>query len=348
MLEIPWKTFSEEEIHLILEVFFKCQGYRVYNQHRIQRSVEKGADLILSNPKKVKTAVAAKIRPEKKDIYQMIELSRRKEKRKIYIYCDDPTQDFVQEMSKYKKTIDFWNSKKLTQAFFKETPFYASNLVINNINLMKTLTDIRDIFFMIHTFATKSQRKKKRSIKFKKLSRDSLYLLWRLKDFSVMFHRINKSLQLSFFEKDSMRKISKKTELDMLENYVDLLEDMESSARGFKEFLEEFWIKNKDFLNFVVNETKTRSNWLHLFAFDTISPGNIKRQHKEGKKQEKIQKNFDKLMKKLKIKSEKTESRIIDCLEENSRLLNDFGWAIESTIDDFLSYGFYRKMSEYF
>jgi len=329
-IHIPWRDYTEEEILLLLQGLFETEVYDVYNAHFSDRASEKGADLLLSKNGET-YAIAVKIKPAKKDIYQMIELSEREEKNKIYIHLESPTNEFKNKMGRYNN-IDFWGPKKLTNEFFKRNPYFASNLVIANTELYRNLSDLQRFLIKIYF-----ENKDKKSNSVPPKGEYWLEILWRLKDIGVVMYQVNLHLQFMFEEQFDVD-LSLETNKRLLKSYLHLLNYMNNEIKPSVELLADFYEKNEEFVRYVINKTRTRSNWLHLSRFNVIVPGRVKTLFEEAKKERNAFKGIEDDFGKIEVEKEDKTNPVWAAIESNSRRLSSFGWAFEATIDYFFNY----------
>ena len=83
-MNINWNVYTEEQIHLIICLFYQSLEYHVRNLHESDRSHEKGADIVIEKGEE-SIAIAVKIKPVKTDRDQVIDLSNRLEKKKVHL-----------------------------------------------------------------------------------------------------------------------------------------------------------------------------------------------------------------------------------------------------------------------
>ena len=272
-LQIPWKKFSEEKIQILIGMLFTSLDYNLEEWHRSDRANENGADIVAKKGKE-SIAIAVKIKPRHNDRPQLMELSERKEKKKIYVYIETPSKKFMKFADRYKKvefwdvkslkkfmnfmkgykSIEFWDVKSLNDFFVKKDKCFAASIFFDNHKINKELQDVENFCFRIFQKVDNSKREKIRS-----LDEDSFFMLWRLKDISVNLNKTNELIQ-SLFEKP----VKNKAELDshflgIFLNYLDLLEQKVSP---FLETFEEFYEKNKALVH---NSIQVRdSHWLYI------------------------------------------------------------------------------------
>lgn len=344
MIEIPWGRFSEEELLVIISAFYEHLGFGVYNLHRIQRSEERGADLILSKEGKRVAAIGVKIKPRKKDAYQLIELSRRKEKDKIYVFIGEATPQFKEEMERYRQKIHFLNAKELTHTFFENTPYFASNLFLDTTIFSLLTARIRNLFLTIYHDA------KKESPEPGGFDESSLKTLWRLKDNSAVLYKTNLFF-MEMFDHLDKSKFTKEGAHALLRGYDCLLALMGDAAKEFERFLKEFLNENRNFIKRVVQETRIGSNWAYIFSFKILSPGSVEdvittekeREVEEKELVKKISASLSKKMPRAPPKITKDFLAIFSSIENTCMGFKKFWWGVEEVIDDFFDYALHNR-----
>lgn len=326
MLSIPWDRFSEDEIRKILSLFYETQDIKVYDVHSADRSHEEGADLILNDD----TAIAIKIKPKKGDCYQLIELSKRKEEHKIYIYIQDPAVSFKNAMGAWGENVEFWDNKKLTNTFFEKNPYFAANIIFENSNCFQTLLRIRNLFFDLwsENFNKKNVYNKKTKIENKSLS-----TLWRLKDMAVTLHKTSKLLNSMF--KGNFTESNMNLNKELIEAYLQFLDALNKHIVLFPSYFSEFYERNKEYVDYIAYNTSDRSNWLYIAWFKPLVHGMVKEKLEEEiestKKHKKSLKEFpDKEFEKNRSK----KNDVWSAIESQTHLIHIFGCAVEATIDD--------------
>jgi hypothetical protein len=346
--QIPWNKYSEEQIQSLLELFFEYTGYKIYNQHQIQRAIEDGADLILSKRGRSDIAIAIKIKPDKKDSYQLIELGRRKEKEKWYIYFNQPTPSFKKEMKRHKK-IKFFDSLSLNNFLFRQNEDLYISFLLDNTPIIYSTIQIQ---FHLALYYDKSDKQKKAIKKIQELDKESLSILWRLKDDTSSLHKAFRSQQTLFENIETEEHDVKKTLL-ILRGYLSFLKEFNKYAKNVDTLLEGFYQKKKQIFDTVIKRTRIRSNWLGIFHFKPAVPIFAKEISEDRKK---MQKQIDKLFNKVEklkglyhqnIKQDKcfNQKFIPYILSDHSRIMASFYNDVESIIDDIFSYGLFDNES---
>jgi len=240
--QISWEDFSEGEIHLLLSRFFEDEGYKVYNVHRIQRSEEKGCDLIVEKSGS-KIAIAVKKRPVSKDRIQLRDLNKREEEEKWYIYVKDPTSKFKEEMKEYPE-IKYLSKKDLNEYLFGLNPRLYTWLLLDNQELSYFFMEITRLLVKFSSESEKGQKIKR------DLDRDSLKILWRLKDDAVSLHKIFK-FSLKMFESIEDKEPNIEEDVIILDGFLKAMKDLIVSCQSILSGLRRFYEKNKSFVYYV-------------------------------------------------------------------------------------------------
>ena len=266
--KIPWEMFREEEIHFIIRRACERNGWEVYNLHKIQRNVERGADLVVTKNDGSKLAIAVKIKPRSQDRAQLIDLSERPEKEKIYIYIKDPTPDFTKEMKKHADQIKFLDKDKLSKWIFNLDPYIYSSLVIDLHEFSFKLLEIQKSLIKFFHESTEGNIKPTQM----QLSEESLRILWRLKDETVSLNKTFRTFQL-MFEVVEDKEPEPQKDIIFLNGFVNVLNNLYNSVIFINRWMNKFWEENENFVAYVIRKTEDRSNWKGILAFKIDAPG---------------------------------------------------------------------------
>ncbi|MCD6399406.1 restriction endonuclease, partial [candidate division WOR-3 bacterium] len=326
---IPWEKFSEEEIHYIIEDILTWNGWDVYNIHKIQRSEERGADIIATKDNR-KIAIAVKKKPKAGDRSQLKDLFNRREDEKIYVYINDPTPIFKEEMEDFSGAINFLSKESFSKWIFELDPEIFTALFTFNHSLIYEFTKMQ-IFLLILWREWKGAPTKK--YKWKKLDEDSLRTLWRLKDDIVFINKTLRSFQL-LFERLSERNIDIEASLDILKSFARVLDLLNKRCPSMRDRLRKFYEKNKNYTLYVVGKTNDRSNWLSIASFHPPIHGHIIDDHES------------KMSKKEDTHISDSDS-IIYSLSNFCRVSANFADSVECFVDDLFSYGIWNEYSSY-
>lgn len=330
-LTIKFEEFSEENIQVIIGSVFHQKGYKIDYLHFSDRSNEDGADLIVSKGKE-KIAIGVKIKPDKQDTSQLLELNDRSEKRKIYVYISTPTKKFIDFMEKCKN-IEYWDLTLLNNFIFENNLYFFSNLLFREHPTIRHLEMIKYFFFGLY-----KKCKKLDKIKLEEMDKKSITQLWRLKDFSVVINKIPQHT-LYFFEKPLIKE-DKELNVHFLNLFLDFLDSLEKPTENYLGTFIKFYEKNKVLVDNSIIEMRGRSHWIYLNAFDSnIDFEKMLKSIREILIDEKKELNL--LKEKMKNKEDK---KIIKEIEEMSKS-NSVWIAIKDWIKDLQKIGYFLEES---
>jgi len=262
-LIIPWDKFREEEIQALIEMLFYSLDYTTKNLHKSDRANENGADLVVSKDKET-IAIAVKIKPNQKDRYQLVELSRRKEKKKIYVYIQTPTKKFQDTMDTDGKDVDLWDKKKLNEFFVQNNLYFTANVIFENSEIYKNIESLSYLLFNL--WKNSKERKKE---KFAQLDKKNFALLWRLKDDAVTIHQANK-LMISMFQ-EPMKFNNREFDEYFYRIFLNYLDRLSMKSSLFISYFSEFFNSNKNLVYNSIIENSTRSHWIWLASFKPLN-----------------------------------------------------------------------------
>lgn len=334
-LEIPWKRFKEEEIQALITMLFHSLDYHIRELHKSDRANECGADIVAKKGDE-SIAIAVKIKPSHKDRYQLIELSRRQEKEKIYVYIETPTKKFSDSMQKDGKEVEFWDIKKFNEFFASKNLFFAANIIFDNHPINDKLSVIK---FLLYNLWKESSKAKKNKIK--PLDKKSFFMLWRLKDMAVTLHQTN-SLIERLFETPINNK-NQELNLHFLNMFLDYLNILESKISEFLTFFAQFHLKNKELVNNSIVEQSGRSHWLQISHHQPLNNLHIlKKELREAIRDKKL---YNELAGKIGKVPENKELKkyqeemikgndIWQAIHKKLKDLSIFGSGVEEIIDD--------------
>lgn len=337
-IEIPWKKFSEEEIQTFIAMLFHAMEYNLEELHKSDRANECGADIVAKKGEE-SIAIAVKIKPDQQDRYQLIELSERTEKKKVYIHIQTPTKKFLDVIEKYKGKVEIWDIIKLNKFFMEKNPYFAASIIFDNHTINKQLDLIQYILFGLWT---KSKTMKKKDIN--QIDKESFAMLWRLKDLSVTLYQTNNLIAHLFETPINMKEEELNAHfLKIFYNYLDLLE---SKIYAFSIAFTQFYSKNKALVNNSVIEQRQRSHWFWIGAHKPLN--NLSRLKKELNESIEHKRLFEDIDKELqnapKTKELKDyEEEIAKCnsiwqaIHDKLKELMVFGMGVESFVDDIAS-----------
>lgn len=260
MRKINWGRYSEEELQVVIEYLFLLRGYDVFNLHLSDRRGEEGIDLECTKRGETeKIVIAVKVEPQKGDILQLEQLSKRSERTKIYIYADDPSATFKKAMEKYKGVVSFWNGQKLTDELFDTDAIMYTSLIIEE--------SFRQDMYAIGKLMMKSYSEGEKSTKEQETMSDDIEkigILWAAKDKSVSVNRSMMTLQL-FLEGLECLELRQSDHGLIVSSFLARVESSyASNLSGINTILQEFVKKNPVLIKRFCVETKGRSIWAHL------------------------------------------------------------------------------------
>ena len=326
-IEIPWTKFNEEEIQTIIAILFHSLGYSIHHLHKADRANEGGADLVVKKGKET-IAIAVKIKPRHQDRYQLLELSRRAEKKKIYIYIQTPTKKFLESMELDGKNVEFWDITKLNNFFIEKNMYLTVNLIFENHRIHDKLELIKYLFSQLWFKSEKIKKKK-----FKKMTKKSFFLLWRLKDSSVTIHQTN-NLLISSITDTPLNFHNRELNEQFVRTFLKYLDYLELKIASFEKYFIEFYKMNQELVDNSIIENLARSQWFMIASY------------KPRKNLNTLQEELKKAIKNEKIFKELTNNPIENLqdsdMEEYYKKLensNDVWMSIKGQISDLLLIG---------
>jgi len=330
-IEIDWGQFSEQQIQALIAILFQSIGYSIENWHEADRAREDGADLIIKKPKE-SIAIAVKIKPKNNDRQQLSDLSRRRENKKIYVYIQTPSKKFYESMSEYHGKVDFWDRRKLNDFFVKRNLGFTSNLIFDSHKISNTIREAQRTLFELRRKCLKFNKKETL-----KLSRQSLKLLFRLKDDAVALYKPNENM-ITLLEKPINIK-NKQLNEHFLKIFLEYMDILNTRLTSFMHYFGMFYNLNKDLIHNSIIESIGRSHWLDLLRYrsDNSLPS-LRKELREVIKNDEVLKKFKKRF------PDKEEERywkeraknndVWAAMESRVRSLMIFGEGIEAIIDD--------------
>jgi hypothetical protein len=324
--QIAWENFEEEEIHRVLTIFFEENNWKVYNIHKIQKSMEKGADLLVNADSK-KIAISVKMKPRAKDRSQLFDLSERKEDEKYYIFIKDPAPLFKEHMEKFKE-IKFLSKQSLNEWLFKLNPYLYTSLLLDNQKVIYELVKIKHQLCIFYEEYKKEYNKNKTTIK-QTLDKDNLNILWRLKDDTASLYKIFRFIQY-MFEIVENKKPNLEEDIIFVRGFVNSLKSIENYILNINNYFQEFYEKNKSFVHYAIYQTKDRSLWFSIFNFEPLIPKYVKMifQKRENMKSSEKLNSFENAN-----ELSYDKFNILSLIAEKNRILANFMIAIESFVD---------------
>jgi len=338
--QIPWDKFSEEEIqHLISMLFFNL-NYHIEHLHKSDRANESGADIIVKKGKE-NIAIAVKIKPDNKDRTQLIDLVARRESKKIYIYIKTPTSKFINFIKKYNKKVEFWDAKKLNDFFFQKNPYFSSYIIFDNHQINDSLIEIKELLFWLLELSKDAAKKE-----FSPMDKESHFLLWRLKDASVVLNQTNFLIERLFEEPFNFKnKIFEEHFIRIFLNYLDTLQ---IKIISFKKYFLKFLEKNPQLVLNSISEHSSSSHWFFISGYNPINDISVlKNELNEAIENKKLLNILHKNIKKKRYRDiEEYEKDIAKgndiwkAIQNKLKSLHYLGEGIEYVIDDILTQNF--------
>ncbi|MBR9701840.1 restriction endonuclease [Candidatus Pacearchaeota archaeon] len=335
-INISFRDLSEEQIQVIIGTIYHEQGFKIDYLHISDRSNEDGADLIVSKGE-TKIAISVKKKPATPDRPQLLDLDRRSENKKIYVYTSTPTKKFLDYMKEFPE-VEFWDRDHLNGFIRMNNPYFFANLVFREHETIARLDLIKTLFFKIW-----SNNRNKEKQKIKEMSKSSINQLWRLKDFSVILHKIPNHTRFLFEEPLKIKDES----LDdhFLNLFLGFMDSLEKDCGSFVAWFLEFYGQNEELVNNSIIEMGDRSHWYHLNAFKTnIEIEEFIKDLKEDF--EDPLKQLDKLKKQAKDGRDKEYFKYIEEMAKSNNVwkaignqikqLYTIGYFLEEAIDDIL------------
>lgn len=324
-LEIQWKKFTEEEIQTLLAMLFHTIDYSVDELHKSDRANECGADLVVKKGNE-STAIAVKIKPDTKDRPQLIDLSKRQEKKKLYVYIETPTKKFL-DFTKEQHDVEFWDMNKLNDFFITKNIYFSANIIFDNHPINDEITLIR---YILSQLWKRSHNAKKQKIR--PINKESFFVLWRLKDMAVTLHQTNKLIERLF--ETPINNKNQELNVHFLNIFLDYLTVLEAKISEFLTFFVLFYEKNEELVNNSIVEQHSRSHWLWIAHYQPLN--NLRTLREELKDAIRDKKLYADLAKDLENVPEDKE---LKKYEEEIAKGNDIWQAIHKKLRDLMIFG---------
>lgn len=330
-IEINWDGYDERQIQLLIAILFHSIGYHIANLHEADPAREDGADLVMKR-RNHSIALAVKIKPKAVDRQQLLDLSRRDEDEKIYVYIRTPSAKFGECMSEYDGIVDFWNRDRLNHFFVTSNLGFTVNLIFDDSDLSQTMRKAQS---MLLELLQNCRRFGKTAPA--QLDSQSFKLLYRLKDDGVSLHKTNANV-ITLLEKPINLKSS---ELDehFCRLFLEYLDILNSRLRSFLDYFGRFYAKNEDLVNNSIIENDGRSHWFQLMRYrpDNALPA-LKNELREAIDDSETLKKLKKTPLARAVEDSWKETAknndVWAVMESRVRKLMRFGAAIEAIVDD--------------
>jgi len=347
MVFVRWNKYSEEEIQVFVSHLFKSSGYTVRPQHLVDRSREKGADLIASKTGEVeKIAIQVKKKPSSSDITQLRQLARRPEEIKKYVFVEDPSTEFLNEMNAHSKKIDFWNGEKLIKEILSADPYLALLLLISDTQSARYLSHIQMILM---GYYDRTKGKSLDDIKLPNPTKELFQLLWQAKDRACSLGKGLLFVGNIFDQTDRDSSALETIDLDYTAgSFARLIQDMYiQEVRALYDFFIEMSDRYGEYIEYACIERRPGTEWMYVMTFWFLLPGSVKRTFRLWEKEEeKMKRSLDELARMLPPNSSKHLKRdysIFGAIHVLSKEVAQLGMGIEGIIDDMWRYALEGK-----
>jgi len=319
--EIPWHLYSEAEMQEIVSAFFEFGGFCVYRAHLADRRGEKGADLVASRSETGDSiAVAVKKKPVKKDILQLQELSKRKEKKKVYIYTLDPSADFKNAAIKCEGKVEFWNRNRITDFAFEMNPALAADLAICNSPMANEICALQRLMLEMNEDARQS------AVNNLTVSNEVLIDLFFAKDRATSLNKGLMTLHTLLEEVVVFPRPSTEQSKEITRKYLDtLLFIVWRSVAPLLKIFRKLYANERKLLDWWFISNRLSSFWVLLLAFKPRIGHTMK---KESEKPVEVSDS-------LSNDVSKSPTRTVwVTIDTNSNVLSQLGEAVEGMVDD--------------
>lgn len=212
---------DEDSLQNWLEEAFSNQGYQCYNWHKKERVNEKGMDIECRSADE-KVALALKVRPKKEDIPQLRKFSKVRADRHVYIYWDEPTREFQNELT--KSGVSVLTGKELGDFLVEHASFKFLKWQLINCD---TLQQVAKSIFEIYECEHVSKRD---------FSRTDLDLIWRLKSSAVKL-KADIRLSKNYFSDKILQQMDPQAAATMTGEALDQLEMMQGDGEELYEIV---------------------------------------------------------------------------------------------------------------
>jgi len=350
MVLVRWNKYSEEEIQVFVSHLFKSRGYTVRPQHLVDRSKEKGTDLIASKTAEAeKIAIQVKKKPSSKDITQLHQLARRPEKIKKYVYVEEPSTAFSNEMETHSNKIDFWNGEKLIKEILSADPYLALLLLISDTQSARYLSRIQMILM---DYYDRTKGKSLDDIKLPNPTKELFQLLWQAKDRACSLGKGMLFVGNIFDQTDRESSALKTIDLDYTAgSFARLIQDMYiQEVRALYDFFMEMRDRYEEYIEYACIERRPGTEWMYVMTFWFLLPGIVKGTFRLWEKEEeRMKRSLDELARTFPSNNSKHLKRdysIFGAIHVLSKEVAQLGMGIEGIIDDMWRYAIERSYSK--
>lgn len=246
--------FSEGEVYLqksLLEAY-ENKGYSVVNYHEIDRPHEEAGDLICEKNNK-SISIQTKIKPRKKDIPQLEDLSNRNEDKKIYIYFEEPVKNFKKAIEN-TEDVEFWDRKKTHDFLIENDSSIYVRLYFASLPIFKNLAKIYLLIIENRNLEVPSN-----------FNRHSRQLLWSVKDDMVKSRSISKFLHEKYVPSIKEKINFQEDEKKLLNTIIDDLSKLNDiSIKKSLSTFEQISHQRPDLLKLYWEKASERTGWKKL------------------------------------------------------------------------------------
>lgn len=350
MVFVRWNKYSEEEIQIIISHLFKSLGYTVRPQHLVNRSREKGADLIASKTAEAeKIAIQVKKKPSSKDITQLRQLAKRPEKIKKYVYVEEPSTGFLNEIGTHSKKIDFWNGEKLIKEILDSDPYLALLLLISDTQSARYLSRVQ---LILMDYYNRTKGKSLDDIRLPNPTEELFQLLWQAKDRACSLGKGILFVGNIFDQTDRESSALETRDLNYTAgSFARLIQDMYiQEVRALYDFFIEVRDRYGEYLEYACIERRPGTEWMYVMTFWFLLPGRVKPTFRLWEKEEeKMKPSLNELARMLPPNSSKhlkKDYSIFGAIHVLSKEVARLGMGIEGIIDDMWRYALRRNFSK--
>ena len=329
---IPWDTYLELEVQMILKIHLETLGFEVSWRHQDDPANEEGIDLECTRDSdNQKVLIAVKKKPKKEALAQLVELAGHPANKRIYVYIGGAAQSFRDKLSTFEQQVEFWDEKKL------EEHLNESGLTLQ-LKIDNSLANDAMFRIMRRLIEVIKSKPEKDSLSGKP-SQEMMETLWGMKDRAVTVNKCAGMAQLMFEGPSRFGELTDEQVQNLVVYVLDYVcvYGLMSLCRTFEDLSPEF----QELLYHVHDVTKVRSNWLELYTYRRgLVPGAVDTAYREyGKKRAEwkgVVKSPEAGVEEA--RSPETEYTRLDRAAEAFRGLGVWGHGLESTLDEL-----YRK-----
>jgi len=245
---------NEPDLHKYIISAYTSKGYECTNFHESGAAVENGVDILAQNDQE-QIAFCIKIKPTKEDITQLNKFVNSHFKRKYYVYIEDPTRPFHDELLKHPE-IEILNSICLDRLFKTEQVIeYLKSYFYSH----EIFREFEKILVLCHSVKEGVPQK---------VNLSKLGIIWEWKDRAVSFNKIANTLYK--LNDDHFKSVYEDKDGEI---FLKLINDLENVMGYLRESLERLRIQMEELkkkypgvLSYFWLVCKGRSNWFELLG----------------------------------------------------------------------------------